>query len=146
MFDCIFTPDYAPPQTTSASSKKATSHNLSTADHFKVVKVLKALDNEQLIHLGTALGLEYPHLKRMQTLPDDMVFAWLNMEDEVMDTSGIPTWSSLIKALEDTDQKGVASRIRNGKFGPPNCVDDHVMYCIYNPSQSNTVTTPSEPS
>ena len=98
----------------------------------------------QLIRLGTALGLKYPHLQRMQTLPDDMVFAWLNMEDEVMDTCGIPTWSSLIKALEDTDQKGVVSRIRKGKFGPPYCVDDHVMYCIYNPSQSNTVTTPSE--
>ena len=125
---CIFTPGYVPPQT--ASSKKATSHNLSTADHFKVSKVLKALDNEQLIRLGTALGLEYPHLKRMQTLPEDMVAAWLNMEDEVMDTSGIPTWSSLIKALEDTDQKGVAFNIRKGKFEPPYCVADHVMYCI----------------
>ena len=40
----------------------------------------------------------------------------LNMEDEVMDTSGIPTWSSLIKALEDTDQKGVASHIRKSKL------------------------------
>ena len=99
----------------------------------------------QLIRLGTALGLKYPHLQRMQILPDDMVAAWLNIEDEVMDISGIPTWSSLIKALEDTDQKGVASRIRKGKFGPPYYVD-HVMYCIYNPSQSNTVTTPSEPS
>ena len=125
---------YAPPETISASSKKATSHNLSTADHFKVAKILEDLNNVQLIRLGTALGLKYPHLQRMQTLPDDMVFAWLNMEDEVMDTSGIPTWSSLIKALEDTDQKGVASRIRKGKFGPPYCVDDCVMYCIYNPS------------
>ena len=106
-------PDYASPPTTSPSS------NLSIADHFKVTQVLKALDNKQLIHLGTALGLEYPHLKRMQTLPEDMVAAWLNMKDEVMDTSGTPTWSSLVKALEDTNQKDVASRIKEGKFKPP---------------------------
>ena len=108
--------DYAPPQSASASSKKATSHSLSPADHFKVSTVLKDLNNEQLIRLGTALGLRYPHLQRMDSLPEDLVSAWLNMEDEVMDTSGIPTWSSLIKALEDTDQKGVASHIRKGKF------------------------------
>ena len=107
-------PDYASPPTTSPSSNL-----LTTADHFKVTQVLKALDNVHLIRLGTALGLKYPRLRRMQTLPDDLIFAWLNMEDEVMDTSGIPTWSSLVKALEDTDQNDVASRIKEGKFKPP---------------------------
>ena len=89
-------------------------NSLSTADHFKVCKSLKALNNEQLRELGTALGLDYAHLQRMNTLPGDMVDAWLKRMDNVL-KSDPPSWTSLIKALESMNQGGVASTIRKGK-------------------------------
>ena len=88
-------------------------NSLSTADHFKVCKCLKALNNEQLRELGTALGLDYAHLQRMNTLPGDMVDAWLKCMDNVL-KSDPPSWTSLIKALESINQAGVASTIRKG--------------------------------
>ena len=89
---------------------------LSTEDHFKVCKSLRVLNNEQLRGLGTALGLFYSNLKKMKDLPDDMVDAWLNGMDSVLKMSGPPSWTSLIKALENIGQEGVASTIRKGKI------------------------------
>ena len=88
---------------------------LSTEDHFEVCKSLKLLNNEQLRELGTALGLDYANLKRMNTLPGDMVDDWLKGMDSVLKKSGPPSWTSLIKALENIGQEGVASTIRKGK-------------------------------
>ena len=73
---------------------------------------LNTLDENQLIKLGTALGLFYPNLKKMKPLLGDMVHAWLNKADNVTNTSGTPSWKSLTKALEDIGQGGVASAIR----------------------------------
>lgn len=47
----------------------------------------------------------------MSTLPDDMIDAWLNREDDVLDTSGDPTWKSLCKALKEIGQNGIANKI-----------------------------------
>ena len=92
------------------------SDRLSTKDHFEVCKNLKPLNNEQLIELGTALGLDFVNLKRMKDLPGDMVHAWLNGMDNVTEKSGWPSWTSLINALENISQGGVASIIREGNM------------------------------
>ena len=43
--------------------------------------------------MGTALGLLYSNLKKMNDLPDDMVDAWLNGMDSVLKMSGPPSWT-----------------------------------------------------
>ena len=63
------------------------------------------------MRLGGALGLEYPHLTRMPYLMGDLVAAWLNGEDHVMEKSGPPSWSSLIAALRSISQPGIANAI-----------------------------------
>ena len=85
-------------------------------DHFAVKCFLMDLDNEQLTALGEALGLSYPKLKRMTNILDEMVAAWLNREDDVLNTSGEPTWRRLVEALEKIGQRGVAEDIKKEKF------------------------------
>ena len=58
--------------------------------------------------MGVALGLDYPHLTRMEPLMGKMVGAWLNGEDNVSDP---PSWASLIKSLNDIKQRGIAQNI-----------------------------------
>ena len=38
----------------------------------------------------------------------DLVAAWLNGEDHIIEVSGPPSWSSLIAALRDINQPGIA--------------------------------------
>ena len=66
------------------------------------------------IDLGGALGLYYPHLRKMSPLLKEMVAAWLNREDNVLSASGDPSWASLIKALQDINQAGIAKKIAEG--------------------------------
>ena len=84
------------------------------ADHYTITKHLKDLSKDDLIELGEVLGLFYPHLRKMDHLLKDMVAAWLNREDNVLTASGDPTWASLIKALQDINQPGVAKKIEDG--------------------------------
>ena len=95
---------------------KASPPRLSIDDHYMVSGHLADLDNEDLITLGGALGLRYPKLKRMHYLLGDMVAAWLNEEDNVLRASGPPSWTSLVQALEDMGQPGIASRIQEGTY------------------------------
>ena len=62
------------------------------------------------------LGLQYVHLKRMKEdcLLDDMLNSWLREDDCVTETSGSPSWQSLVKALEEAGCKGVAAKIKQG--------------------------------
>lgn len=69
------------------------------------------LQNFEIVRLGQALGLRRSKLKRMSILPDDMVDAWLNREDNVLETSGPPTWQSLCQALRAISQNGTAADI-----------------------------------
>ena len=59
------------------------------------------------------LGLQYHHLSKMplNSLHEDLVRSWLGREDRVEETSGKPTWASLIKALKEVDLHDVASKI-----------------------------------
>ena len=83
-------------------------------DHFQVIQFLKNLNKEDLTNLGGALGLSYPKLRNMEPLCNDMVAAWLNKEDEVMDQSGEPSWNSLKTALRKIGQTGLADSITQG--------------------------------
>ena len=74
------------------------------------------MDNRQLRQLGLALGLHYPTLKRMESMPDDLIHAWLLRQDSVTERSGEPTYSTLAKALEDIGQVGIAQDVRNQKY------------------------------
>lgn len=51
----------------------------------------------------------------MNDLPTEMVVAWLNHQDEVLDQSGEPTWKGLADALEKIGQTGIAQDIRTNK-------------------------------
>ena len=94
------------------NTKREERNRLSTASHFNVCKILKVLDDRNLIDLGTALGLSYSNLTRMKSLPDEMVNAWLNEADGVTQTSGTPCSTSLSTALEAIGQRGVASKVK----------------------------------
>ena len=83
-------------------------------DHFEVIQFLKNLDKRDLKKLGGALGLSYPKLRNMEHLCEDMVAAWLNKEDKVMEQSGEPSWNSLKTALEKIGQTGLANSIPQG--------------------------------
>ena len=80
---------------------------LTMADHSKIENFLEGLDSEQVIRLGTSLGLLYPSVKKMKTLAD-MIAAWLREEKNVTKS---PSWNSLVDALKDIGQNGIASAI-----------------------------------
>ena len=81
-------------------------------DHYRVCSVLMDLDNQQIIQVGLALGMNYAKLRRMSSLPGDMVAAWLRREDDVLEVSGAPTWKTLSEALKDVGQTGLALKIQ----------------------------------
>ena len=84
---------------------------LQYGDHFEIYNYLKELNEDQICTLGGALGLVHNNLKKMKTHPQDMVTAWLRQEDKVTSKSGKPTWRSLVKALREVGQEGVARKI-----------------------------------
>ena len=87
---------------------------LTLADHFAVSEQLRPLLHEDLMRLGLALGLYYPHLHNMsRPLLNEMVASWLNLEDNVLSATGVPSWASLIKALQVIDQPGIAGKVRS---------------------------------
>ena len=85
-------------------------------DHFQVTECLSDLTFKETLKLGSALGLLWSNLKKMTVLPHDLVERWLNSADNVIATSGRPTWASLINALEKIELKGVAERIKKCEY------------------------------
>ena len=47
----------------------------------------------------------------MTSFPDEVVAAWLNRQDNVLQQSGEPTWSTLEDALRKIGQTGLAEDI-----------------------------------
>ena len=80
--------------------------------HFEISSYLKDLDDQQTVQVGLALGMNYAKLKRMRSLPGDMVAAWLRRENDVLEVSGAPTWKVLSEALKDVGQTGMAMKIQ----------------------------------
>ena len=79
---------------------------------FEITRYLSDLNDEQLRDLGGALGLHFPTLRRMKDLPNDMVAAWLLRQEDVLKTSGEPTYERLAKALGKIGQNGLAKDVR----------------------------------
>ncbi len=94
------------------------------ADHYAVTKHLRDFRSADLMELGGALGLYYPHLRNMNPLMEEMVAAWLNKEDNVFSVSGDPSWTSLTKALRNTNHLGTAKKIEEGTHSAsPNIIE-----------------------
>ena len=80
--------------------------------HYEISRCLDDLDNQQLVQVGLALGMNYAKLKQMCSLPGDMVAAWLRREDDVLQVSGVPTWKALSEALKSVGQTGLSMKIQ----------------------------------
>ena len=83
--------------------------------HYKVCCYLTKLEQHQLRRLGGALGLSYSNLERMlmDDFLDKMVAAWLRQEDDV---HCVPSWKTLVAALENIGQKGIACEIKDKEY------------------------------
>ena len=71
------------------------------------------LDTPKLYELGGELGLNITELIRIPTqhLPVQLCIRWLREDDDVHQTSGTPTWSSLVRAVRSIGANGLANRI-----------------------------------
>ena len=79
---------------------------------------LRKMEILQLKNLGGELGLDVYKVEKMQSLPADMVRAWLRKEDSVQEKCGNPlTWNVLVKALQKIGQTGIATDILRDKCG-----------------------------
>ena len=76
---------------------------------FNICECLKDLPNKDIIKVGLALGLFYTTLKKMPTLPEDMVEAWLLQRDSVTHP---PTKDILIQTLEKLGFAGAADNVK----------------------------------
>ena len=63
---------------------------LDVSDWATICGYLHQMDQPQIHLLGGELGLIVFNLEKMQTLPNDMVKAWLRKEDKVKEKSGDP--------------------------------------------------------
>ena len=112
----------APQSSTSAhattTSTVVTTSPTPTPTHAVVKRFLKHLANTEMRNVGVNLGLSYTRLKnfREESVLDDTISSWLRKDDYVTDTSGSPSWQSLIKALEEAGHTGVAANIRKGQY------------------------------
>lgn len=82
--------------------------------HEKVMKHLKDLPNEELIRLGSVLGVSHFKLERYKHQDDlcyCIVAAWLRAEGDVLRKSGRPSWERLTKALEEICENGIKQDI-----------------------------------
>ena len=82
---------------------------------FDITQYLNDLSNKQLINLDGALSLHFPTLQRMKDLPNEMVAAWLLCQEDVLKTSGEPTYERLAKALGEIGQNGLTKDVREQK-------------------------------
>lgn len=86
-------------------------------DLYTISTYLRDLSNSQLKSLGYALGLHHPNVSRMdpEHLCYELVAAWLNRVDDVR-TRCPPTWSNLVKALENNSYIGIAEDVKRERF------------------------------
>ena len=85
----------------------------------------KDLGQTDIYHLGVALGLKQPHVKKMreemgdsETFKDDVIAAWLEQKEDQVTKKGKPTWQTLVEALRHrrVNQTGIAEKIRREKL------------------------------
>ena len=110
-------------------------------DHFEVCQSLKNLGSPNIHRrLGGALGLLHPTLKKMTSFPDDVVAAWLNRQDEVLQHSGEPTWSTLENALRKIGQTGLAEDVKDKGKGICHAAASHASSGVHTQINSSTQT------
>ena len=94
---------------------KFTSSSL-IAGFSQILAYLSKLKKEQQIEVGIMLGLSLSRLLKIgdSTFLKDLVHAWLQKEDSVIEWSGMPTWDSLAKALRKLGHTTIAEDIEEG--------------------------------
>ena len=90
---------------------------LEMGDLFDIATYLRDLNTSQLKSLGYALGLHHPNVSRMDQghLCYELVAAWLKRDDDVR-TRCLPTWSNLVKALEQNKYNGIAEDVKRERL------------------------------
>ena len=78
------------------------------------------MDRTSFFRLGLCLGLRHSSIEDMKysgTYREDMIAAWLRRQDYVDQKTGVPTWRTLVKALENPriGQVGIAKTISSDK-------------------------------
>ena len=83
-----------------------------------MIDYIKDLKVGQIIDLGVSLGLSYETLTsiKCKDIHSGMVTAWLSKKDNVMETSGNPSWKSLKDALLKMGVTDVANMIMKGRY------------------------------
>ena len=89
------------------------------ADHSTIVSYLAGLTKQNIVDVGVQLGLDFTKLTDLNgsEIKNEMIRMWLNQQDYVSQKSGIPTWRSLIMALEKNGFNGNADKIKSGVGG-----------------------------
>ena len=87
-------------------------------DLSRICKYLRHLNQEDVVKVGTSLGLNYSKLRDLTAdkIPHEMVQWWLGKRDNVMEISGTPTLKSLVKALEENGFNGHAKSIEDANI------------------------------
>ena len=90
------------------------------SDVFEICGYLHGLDKRSIFSLGLCLGLNYAKVEDMLQSPtyrEDIIAAWIQRQDQVLQKSGVPTWHTLVKALKNPQvgQGGIASDISSDK-------------------------------
>ena len=93
-----------------------TSSPLNMADHIEVTSLLVVMSRDDIMQLGSALGLSFFNLIKMDHTLEGMIAAWLSHADAVLETSGPSSWTSLATALDKIGHSGIATKIRKGTF------------------------------
>ena len=93
------------------------------SDVFEICGYLHGLNKRSILSLGLCLGLNYAKVEDMlgsQTYREDIIAAWIQRQDQVLQKSGVPTWHTLVKALENPQvgQGGIARDISRDKNIP----------------------------
>ena len=89
-------------------------HFTDAIDFSQLCNDLRRLTKEEIVKVGTILGLNYGRLSDLpaEKFPHEMIQWWLEKRDYVMKISGTPTLRSLIKALEENGFDGHANKVK----------------------------------
>ena len=94
--------------------------HIGESDIFEICGYLHGLDKRSIFSLGLCLGLNYAKVEDMLQSPtyqEDIIAAWIQRQDQVLQKSGAPTWQTLVKALKNPQvgQGGIANDISKAK-------------------------------
>lgn len=94
--------------------------HIGESDIFEICGYLHGLDKRSISSIGLCLGLSYAKVEDILQSPtyrEDIIAAWIQRQDQVLQKSGAPTWLTLVKALKNPQvgQGGIASDISRDK-------------------------------